>query len=170
MNKRQRKKYEKKGFEKSWYKSRLYHIRNSSYERLLMMKSNDGWEVTPFNHELEIIDSKRGNLKHPRRINVKPKYWELVPACWKPVPNQPNTDVEIQQNGSVWANSNPLFYRHPYDYSGMWKNPFLFGDDARYFDIRMDIPGAIPLFSISGDTKCGESILRRGLNCVKNLL
>lgn len=156
MNRRQKKKYEKKGFEKSWYKSRLYHIRSSSYERLLMMNSSDGWEVTPFNYELEIIDSKRGNLKHPRRIIVKPKYWELVPACWKPVPNQPKTDVEIQQTGSVWASSIPSVYKHPCEYGSMLENPFLFGGENAHFDTRMTIPDAIPAFCISDNTRYDE--------------
>ena len=78
MNRRQKKKYEKKGFEKSWYKSRLYHIETSIYEKLLISHF-DGWEVTPFNHEVEVIDSKRGNLKHPRRILVKHRLYQLPP-------------------------------------------------------------------------------------------
>lgn len=64
MNKRQWKKFESKHYEKSWYAARLCEIKCDAYWYALYSDP----DITPMNHSVHIIDSKRGNLKHPLKI------------------------------------------------------------------------------------------------------
>ena len=79
MNKRQMKKYKKKNCEKSWYNARKAEILMRKRMVVMMESIINGEELSPLSFAIEIVDSKRGSLKHPlgyiihRNIHELPK-------------------------------------------------------------------------------------------------
>ena len=72
MNRRKWKKYANKDYCKSWYMSRYNKLRLEAIEYAIIFK-----DMSPFGIQIKIIDSKRGNLKHPLKIQIEKYAVEL---------------------------------------------------------------------------------------------
>ena len=73
MNKRQWKKYCKKGFNKKWYNTRRYKLEMEARKYAIVV-----YDWSPFGIGVEIKDSKRGNLKHPLEVAVERVYHTVL--------------------------------------------------------------------------------------------
>ena len=68
MNKRKKKKYERKFRQKVYYNVRKYKISRLTSDFIQTKKNADLINITNGPNLLHIIDCKKGNLKHPLKI------------------------------------------------------------------------------------------------------